>query len=78
MEITLIDNLRIVGHSENMLNREVAPNNRLKYKGIRIHHNKYQARIMVNKTAISIGHFETLEEAIKARENFCKQHNIIS
>ena len=70
-------NLRAVNRSENMLNKGVAKNNNLKYRGIRLHYNKYQARIAVNKKNISLGHFDTIQEAIEARERFCKENNII-
>lgn len=32
---------------------------------------------MINKKAISIGHFDTLLEAVIARQKFCEEHNII-
>lgn len=72
-----LSNLRVVSHSENMLNGTTPKNNVLQHKGIRKRYNKYQARIMVNKKSISLGHFETLEEAIKEREKYCKENNII-
>lgn len=72
-----LENLRCVTHSLNQLNGSTPKNSFSKHKGIRYHYGKYQARIMINKKAISIGHFNTLDEAIKERANFCKKHNII-
>ena len=73
------NNLRIVTHSENQLNKSLLKTNNSGVKGIRIRKNgKWQARIMLNKKSISIGHFNTLEEAKIAREKFCKEHNIIA
>ena len=71
-------NLRLVSRSTNQLNKSCPKNNLLGIKGIRMHHGKYQARIMVNKKSISIGHFNTLNEAIIARTEYCNRHNILS
>ena len=71
-------NLRIVSRSANQLNKSCSKSNLLGIKGIRQHHGKYQARIMVNKNAISIGHFNTLNEAIIARKEYCDRHNILN
>lgn len=74
-----LENLRCVTPSENQLNSSTHNNSLSKHKGIRLRpHGKYQARIMINKKAISIGHFNTLEEAIKAREQFCQERKIIA
>lgn len=71
-------NLRIVSRSTNQLNKSCPKNNLLGIKGIRQHNGKYQARIMVNKKSTSIGHFNTLDEAIIARTEYCNRHNILS
>lgn len=74
-----LKNLRCVSCSENQLNSSPRHNSLCQYKGIRLRANgKYQARIMINKKEISIGHFNTLEDAIKARKQFCKERNIIA
>lgn len=62
-------NLRIVTQAENM--RNIMPNNPM--KGIRTHTLKdgtirYSARITVNYKTISLGTFDTLEEAQAARK----------
>lgn len=62
-------NLRIVSQKENMLNMK--PNDAM--KGIRVHYLKdgtprYGARISYNYKTISLGTFDTLEQAQKARK----------
>lgn len=72
-------NLRLVDNSANQHNKTLLCTSTQHYKGVRLRpHGRWQARIMVNKKPISIGHFATEEEAVKAREEFCKKHNIIS
>lgn len=74
-----ITNLRYATRSENSLNSTVQKNSFTGYKGIRLRENgKYQARITFNKRTMSLGHYNTLEEAIKARKEFCSLHNIIA
>ena len=63
-------NLRIVTQTENM--RNMKPNDPM--KGIRIHtlkngQKRYSARITINYKTISLGTFDTLEEAQQARKN---------
>ena len=75
-----LENLRCVSQSENMLNKKTQTNSTIGYKGIRYRKDckKFQARIMVNKKAVSIGHFNTLLEAVIARQQFCQNNNIIA
>lgn len=75
-----LTNLRCVGVSENMLNKNIQGNCSSGHKGIRFRKDckKFQARIMINKKSISIGHFNNLLDAIIAREEFCKTNNIIA
>lgn len=74
-----LSNLRCVDRSKNMLNKQVQPNSKLGIKGVRKRENgTFQARIMINKKAISIGHFKTLEEAVQARKEYCLKFKIIS
>lgn len=74
-----MENLRYANNSINQLNSSVPKNSISGYKGVRLRDNgKYQARIMINKKSISIGHFNTMEEAIIARNDFCIKNNIIS
>lgn len=73
-------NLRCVNTSENMLNSNTQKNCLSGHKGVRYRKdcNKFQARIMVNKKSISIGHFDNLLDAIIARKEFCEKNNIIA
>ena len=59
-------NLRIVNHEVNMRNRKVQKNNKTKYSGIDIRNNKF--RVQIGKERKHIGYFNTLKEAIKARD----------
>ena len=56
-----IENLRVVNNSENAQNRKKA-------KGYTWHKNKnkYQAKIMINYKCISLGYYDTAEEAREA------------
>jgi|SRR5215469_163493 len=49
-------------------NRGANKNNKLRIKGIRKNHGKYEARITKEYKTISLGLFDTLEEAIDARK----------
>lgn len=64
------ENLRFADKQTNGINRPANKNNKLGYKGISLNKNKtkYCARIMVNYKTIYLGTFNTLEEAIKARQ----------
>lgn len=77
-----LENLRCVNRSENMLNKSVQKNSLSGYKGItlrkRKNYRKYQVRITVNKKSVSLGYFNTIEEALEKRKQFCKEHSIIS
>lgn len=61
-------NLRICTHRENCLNVPPKSNNTSGYKGISKSNNKYRARITINGKEISLGRFNTIDEAIKARK----------
>lgn len=63
-------NLRLADKQTNGINRPANKNNKLGHKGIFLNKNKtrYCARIMVNYKNIHLGTFDTLEEAIKARQ----------
>ena len=62
-------NLRIVDKSQNMMNRRIAKNNTSGVTGItwRNDSNKWRVRIQVNNKSISIGSYDTIEDAIEAR-----------
>lgn len=73
-----LENLRCVDRGENVRNSKVLRNSKSGVKGVRFRYNRYQARITLNGKTMSLGHFDTLEEAKNAREEYCKKHNLIS
>lgn len=73
-----LENLRCVSIGDNVRNSKVLKNSISGVKGVRYRYGRYQARITINGKTISLGHFDTLEEAKNARVEFCKKHNIIS
>jgi hypothetical protein len=58
-----ISNLRNANQSQNSGNKKVHVNNRLGLKGVRKMHKNWQARIMLNGSAIYLGTFATPEAA---------------
>lgn len=63
------ENLRICTQHQNTMNNKVSKNNKLGVKGVSLTlFGKYRARIMFNGVEIRLGHYETLEEATKARK----------
>jgi len=70
-------NLRIVTPSENSANSKTR--SQTKEKNIYIKHNKYQVQIIRNYKNVYYESFDTLEEAVAARDSFLleynKQHN---
>lgn len=64
-------NLRICTNAENNRNKNTNLNPKSGYTGIRYNEkcNSYYVRIMVNKKEISLGHYHSLEEALKARRD---------
>lgn len=62
-------NLRIVDKSQNMMNRRIAKNNTSGVTGItwRKDTNKWRVRIQANNKSINIGSYDTIEDAIEAR-----------
>lgn len=62
---------------EQIANQKLRRNNKSGHKGIRKRGNVYNARITINGKEINIGHFKTLEDAVKARLSFIKENNLI-
>lgn len=60
------NNLRDVPQGKNNTNKRAYKCNKTGYKGVDIHHNKYQARISYQGKTYCLGHFETPEEAARA------------
>jgi hypothetical protein len=62
-------NLRICNVQENARNTTVSKSNQTGYLGIsKTAQGKYRARIMVNRKEIRLGHYDNLEDAIRARK----------
>lgn len=67
------ENLRITTQKNNSRNTKVAINNTSGFTGVRIIHLRggrirYRARIMVNRKEISLGTYDTIDEAVLARK----------
>lgn len=61
-------NLRVTTNKNNSRNARLAKNNSSGYTGVReLSNNRYQARIMVDRKEINLGHYEAFEEAKIAR-----------
>lgn len=65
-----LENLRICNQQQNMHNARRRADSGTGVKGVnwRPTKNKYRARIVVNRKEISLGHYDTLEEAQRAVE----------
>jgi len=63
-----IENLREATYSQNQQNKKINCTNKAKFKGAVFHplKNKWQGRIHLNKKKISLGYYETAEEAHEA------------
>jgi hypothetical protein len=63
-----LDNLRICSQQQNMHNARTRSDSKTGVKGVnwRPTKNKFRARIVVDRKEISLGHYDTLEEAKQA------------
>lgn len=63
------ENLRVATATENVLNRGIYKNNTSGIRGVSFNKrkNKWVARLTYNKKVISLGYFNNLEDAKKAR-----------
>ncbi|MCW1985616.1 UNVERIFIED_ORG: hypothetical protein M2348_001348 [Sphingomonas sp. R1F5B] len=61
-------NLRSVSAFENCSNTAVYRSNRLGVAGVSIDRGKWRARITFERKTIFLGHFDTMEEAVRARK----------
>lgn len=70
-----IENLREATYSQNQQNKKVQITNRMQLKGAVFHpdKNKWQARIHMDKKKISLGYFDTAEQAHDAYKVAAKQ-----
>lgn len=60
------ENLRLVTHSQNQMNRKKHSNNTSGFTGVRHHRNKFRATIGFNNKLIHLGHYDTPQEASEA------------
>lgn len=68
-----VENLRQVLHSENHRNRKIQSNNKTGYSGIRFRSGRYTARAKMNGVEKSLGSYETLQQALRARYSYLSQ-----
>lgn len=72
-------NLHIVTHQENILNRKSAQSNSvLKIPGVTLHKapSKYRAYVCIERKYKHIGLYDSIKEAIDARESYKLKHNL--
>jgi len=65
-----VNNLRWVNHYDNAVNSNTRCDNQLGHKNICIKYNRFIVEITRNKQEVFYGNYETLEEAIKARDDY--------
>ncbi len=70
-----LTNLRIADRCINMKNKSLYSNNTTNVIGVSKFGNRYRARINVNGKRISLGLFDTIEEAAKVRLEFEQKFN---
>jgi len=70
------DNCRFVTGSVNCMNRRVKSTNTTGYTGVHPHKSKFQVAIAVNKKNTYVGIFNTIKEAVSARNNYIKNHGL--
>lgn len=68
-------NLRFCTHAENMRNSKPHKNSTQPYKGVKKHRNKWLARIMHNRKEVSLGMYETPEQAAEAYDSAAKKYH---
>lgn len=69
------DNLRICFRAENMRNKKLYKTNTTGITGVSVFENRYRARISLNGKRMSLGLFDTVEDAMRAREDAEKRLN---
>jgi len=69
-----ISNLRLVTHSENHRNRKIQSNNTSGTPGVRWISGKWRVRIKIQTKEISLGSFESKEQAVSVRKEYALKH----
>jgi hypothetical protein len=74
------DNCRFATRSQQSLNQRRKSNNSSGFIGVDFHkqENKWRARVQVDKRSITVGSYDTAEEAGQARDEFIKRNGINS
>ena len=67
-------NLRVVNQKQSAINRPIMSGSRVKYKGVTYEKMKYRARIYPDGKAISLGSYDTPEEAAEAYNRAAEQY----
>ena len=68
-------NLRLATQSQNLMNRSIGKNNTSGVTGVSFdnHSRKWSAEIKIDRKKKVLGHFENLEDAVKARKKAEKE-----
>ena len=71
-------NCRWADASTQSLNQRISKNNTTGFVGVdfRLGENKYIARITVLGDRVYLGYFDSIEEAVQARDNYITQNNL--
>ena len=71
-------NIRWADKTTQAINQRIMKNNTSGFVGINWHkgNNKWVAKIKVNKVDIYLGYFNSIEEAVLARDNYITQNNL--
>lgn len=67
-------NLRVATHGQNRANSELNCNNTSGFKGVSLKRGRWYAQINANGKKISLGYFDTPEEAHEAYKQAAQQH----
>ena len=68
-----IENLRLATHGQNQQHAGMQANNTSGAKGVNQEGEKWRARIMVDKVAVHLGRYDSIEEASKAYKEAAKK-----
>ena len=73
-----LDNCRWADASTQAINRRIQKNNTSGFVGVSYHNGKarWVAQIMVNKIIIHLGYFNSVQEAVEARDNYIIENSL--